>query len=51
MSEVYTASLVREHVWAIAEGGVRCILCEGENEAMLVDTGLGRATLRHSSKP
>jgi glyoxylase-like metal-dependent hydrolase (beta-lactamase superfamily II) len=46
MDQVYTASKVVDHLWAISEGGVRCFLCEGARAAMLVDTGYGGGKLK-----
>ena len=37
---------VEEHFWIIKEGGVRCFLFEGANQAMLIDTGFGTTSMK-----
>lgn len=44
-SNQYSATVLAPDVWAIEDGGVRCFLVQGPQEAMLVDTGFGGGDL------
>jgi len=44
--KVYQAILMEPVFYRIEDGGVRCFLVEGDDRAMLVDTGFGDGDLR-----
>lgn len=46
MEEFYRAYELYEHFWCIEDGHVRMFLIEGEDTALLVDTGNGTADLK-----
>ena len=37
----FTKTLLRENLWSLDQGGVRCFLLIGEDKALLIDTGFG----------
>lgn len=46
MKQPYTTVNIAPGYRAIEEGGVRCFLVEGEEKALLIDTGYGKGDLR-----
>lgn len=46
VTEVYTVKSISKSIWSISEGSVRMFLIEGEDKALLIDTGFGGGNLK-----